>query len=97
MGKVIKCCVPSCTDKTSTRHRFPVYEEEVFNTWLERIQNSDLTSKHPMDVYKTSYICERHFLQVCVVPNSKRKMLNHYSRPTVDLPSKNYFLYYIIT
>ncbi|KAJ8896035.1 hypothetical protein PR048_001376 [Dryococelus australis] len=78
------CCVPGYTDTVSTRHRFPVYEEDVFNIWIARIKSDKLESKHPLDVYKSFYVCGRNFLPENTIPGSKK--LKYYSLTTVDLP-----------
>ncbi|KAJ8877538.1 hypothetical protein PR048_021993 [Dryococelus australis] len=73
-----------CTDTVPTRHRFPVYEEDAFKIWIARIKSDKLESKHPLDAYKSFYVCGRHFLPACTIPGSKR--LKHYALPTVNLP-----------
>ncbi|XP_045477778.1 glyoxylate reductase/hydroxypyruvate reductase-like isoform X2 [Harmonia axyridis] len=38
MPKIKKCCVQGCTDETSTRHRFPMRDLDLFDNWLQIIQ-----------------------------------------------------------
>lgn len=72
MNRKRTCCVPNCKDQISPRHRFPnpndPYNEKLFNTWLQLINNSKLTALTRHQIYKSYLICGRHFSQQCYVP-----------------------------
>uniref|UniRef100_A0A1Y1JZB1 THAP-type domain-containing protein n=1 Tax=Photinus pyralis TaxID=7054 RepID=A0A1Y1JZB1_PHOPY len=79
----LKCCVPGCTDKTSKRHRFPK-DVQMLRKWVEVIQNSALMSQEPYTIYKSSYVCDRHFSQEYLVPGTRRG-LSRIAVPTLYL------------
>jgi hypothetical protein len=66
-----KCCVPGCSDRTSKRHRFPK-DEELFKKWVESIQQPCLRNLNQEQIYKSYFVCDRHFMQEYLVPGTKR-------------------------
>lgn len=79
-----KCCVPECNNRSGTRHRFPVYEENVFKIWVERIAHPIFSQLDDYGIYNSYVVCNNHFSQDCASPGTKR--LKHYSLPTLYLP-----------
>lgn len=73
--RVNKCCVSGCEDITSTRHRFPTVNlenDDVFNVWLERMNNPKLKTLNKEKIYKNYYVCDRHFSEEDRIPNSNK-------------------------
>lgn len=82
----IKCCVPSCSDKTSIRHRFPNPNKDLdrFQQWC-RVIDHCLTEITPLDVYTLKRICHRHFSGEYFSLGAKRLHWN--AVPTLFLPA----------
>lgn len=78
------CCVPGCTDITSSRHRFPKGELDVFNVWVNRINHPRFKNLQPEQIYKTYVVCDRHFTEDNKVRGSKK--LIHRVLPTLHIP-----------
>ncbi|XP_072392967.1 uncharacterized protein [Diabrotica undecimpunctata] len=57
------CCVPRCTDRTSSRFRFPnpKIEMGMFLEWLKVIKRNSLNNSTPDAVYNNFRVCSRHF------------------------------------
>ena len=59
----MKCCMPGCEDRTSTRDRFPNPTKDAarFNIWIEVIGNPKLVEVDPMRIYRNVRVCLQHF------------------------------------
>ncbi|KRT84704.1 hypothetical protein AMK59_799 [Oryctes borbonicus] len=79
-----KCCVPGCGDKKSVRRKFPIYDEEVYNIWLQRIGNMELYAMDPEKLGKKKFVCNSHFSIYCQQEGSQRLM--YQSLPTINVP-----------
>lgn len=84
MHRIKNCCVPNCFDQHSKRHRFPKSDEKLFNFWVEMIGNPLLNTKSVEQIYKTYYICDRHF--VGEFKTSGHRGLLPKAYPTLFLP-----------
>uniref|UniRef100_A0A0A9X8C3 THAP domain-containing protein 3 n=1 Tax=Lygus hesperus TaxID=30085 RepID=A0A0A9X8C3_LYGHE len=81
---IVKCVVPGCEDRRSPRHRFPVFDQELYEEWLKRVGNVELLNLDPKYVGSNKRICSVHFSSHCRVPNSTK--LKNRSLPTLQLP-----------
>ncbi|KAJ8875747.1 hypothetical protein PR048_023646 [Dryococelus australis] len=80
-----KCCVPHCKYTPGTvRHSFPVYDEEEFNIWLQRIANPKFDGLDDIAIYKDILVCDEHFNVHCKSAGTKK--LEKFSLPTLNLP-----------
>lgn len=87
MPRSQKCCVPHCKYVPgTTRHTFPVYEEEQFKIWVQRIANPKFCGLDDYIVYKNFLVCDEHFSAYCKSAGTKR--LKKFSLPTLNLPGK---------
>lgn len=84
-----KCVVPNCTDRFSSRFRFPNprYEHliKITREWIERINNPALFNLSYEVIYNKYRVCRRHFtgkdqLRGC------RKGIKSNAVPTLFLP-----------
>jgi hypothetical protein len=66
-----RCCVLHCEDNISKRHRFPK-DKELFHKWISNINNPALYNLTIEQVYKSYYVCDRHFSADCLVPGTLR-------------------------
>nr|CAH7753361.1 unnamed protein product [Callosobruchus chinensis] len=78
--QVHACCVPSCANRESKRHRIPK-DRRSCAIWLQRINNPKLNGSDKLSSY---FICEEHFHPMCI---EKSGRLRRYSLPTINLPS----------
>lgn len=67
----------------TVRHRFPVYEENDFKTWVSRIANPKFSTLDDQKIYSDFFVCDTHFTEDCRSPGTKR--LNRGSLPTLCL------------
>ncbi|XP_014245425.1 uncharacterized protein LOC106664320 isoform X2 [Cimex lectularius] len=79
-----RCCVPNCKDSRSAKRVLPVFDEKVYNIWVDRIGNPILEATEPQIVHKRYRVCDRHFSDYCRIPGSKKLKVG--SLPTLHLP-----------
>lgn len=88
-----KCAVPNCTDKFSSRIRFPnpksgnVELFKLMQQWIEKIKNPSLFNLSYDIIYNKYRICIRHFSAKDIVPEKGfLKRVTYDAVPTLCLP-----------
>ncbi|KAF5278919.1 hypothetical protein FQR65_LT15494 [Abscondita terminalis] len=63
MVRYRRCAIVGCTDKTSTRHRFPNPEKDKtrYDEWIRICGNPKLLNLSPATVYLSQRVCHTHF------------------------------------
>lgn len=80
-----KCVVPGCKDVLSKKHTFPKNDVDLFNKWINQVQNPILKNKTHQQIYGTYTVCDLHFSDHDRVPGTKRG-LRKTAFPTKYLP-----------
>lgn len=86
----IKCSVPECDDKYSSRFRFPK-DAEKMKQWLMKVRNPLLNSLSFENVYNKYRVCSRHFLQEFIVGDpTARRGITWNAVPLLYLPERKF-------
>lgn len=78
-----KRCVPGCNNEGSKRHRFPK-NPEMCKRWVDNINAPDLKDLTPNHIYWHFCVCEIHFAQEYLVPDTLRGLRKD-AIPTLNL------------
>lgn len=67
-----KCAVFNCDDLVSPSYRFPINDESTFNVWVKVINHPRFSTLTPREIYKSYYVCHKHFAEDVLVSGTKR-------------------------
>lgn len=84
-----KCCVPGCTDKDSSRFRFPNKKEmDKVALWLEAINCPRLFNFSFDKLYINCVVCAQHFPEDQLLHGTRRGVKTT-AVPSLNLPPRN--------
>jgi hypothetical protein len=87
--KTKQCCVPYCKDNISKRHRFPKGDENIFNKWVNNVRHPKFEGLNKDQIYRSYYVCDRHFEEEFKVPGTKRGLLPAFTDENTSTISEN--------
>lgn len=88
-----KCSVLGCKNSAKRKYIFPKNDEDL-KIWVERTGNPVLENLPIYSIRNTYQICRNHFDERCDSPGTRQKLIQH-SLPTLNLPRKLLFLFFI--
>lgn len=81
------CSVIACKDDISVRHRLPLNNTDVFDLWVEKLNHPRFKDLTPEQIYKSYYVCDRHFTEDVRVHGAKTD-IQYGCVPTLYLSGK---------
>ncbi|KAJ8976852.1 hypothetical protein NQ317_012976 [Molorchus minor] len=82
------CAVPGCDDQVSSRHRFPINDDNTFKIWKAQVNHPRFEHLTAREIYNNYFVCHRHFGPDTFVIGTKRG-LKVGSVPTLYLPNRS--------